>query len=142
MKIIVVSTTLRPSDHPDVTIIGDGVTERIAALESVAGRDIWLFGGGMLFRGLVDTGLVDTVEVAVMPVLLGGGIPLSRPAGAWQVCAWSAAGHYRAVSSCWHTSWRGEVSDCSARSGAYRGFRGGVKSVMILSDRPIKEVGR
>jgi dihydrofolate reductase len=76
MKIIVVSTTLRPSDHPDVTIIGDGVTERIAALKALPGRDIWLFGGGMLFRGLVDTGLVDTVEVAVMPVLLGGGIPL------------------------------------------------------------------
>jgi len=38
-----------------------------------------LFGGGQLFRSLADAGLVDTVEVAVMPVLLGGGIPLLPP---------------------------------------------------------------
>jgi dihydrofolate reductase len=30
----------------------------------------------LLFRSFLDTGLVDTVEVAVIPVLLGGGIPL------------------------------------------------------------------
>ena len=35
--------------------------------------------GGTLFRSLLDAGLVDTVEVAVMPVLLGSGIPLLPP---------------------------------------------------------------
>ena len=30
----------------------------------------------MLFRSLAEAGLVDTVEVAVVPILLGGGIPL------------------------------------------------------------------
>jgi dihydrofolate reductase len=40
------------------------------------------FGGGDLFRSLLDLGLVDTVEVAVIPVLLGRGIPLlPTPAG-------------------------------------------------------------
>ncbi len=43
-------------------------------------KDIWLFGGGVLFRTLLDAGLVDTVEVAQMPVLLGAGIPM-LPAG-------------------------------------------------------------
>jgi dihydrofolate reductase len=38
-----------------------------------------LFGGGSLFRSVLDAGLVDTVEVAVRPVLLGGGIPLLPP---------------------------------------------------------------
>jgi dihydrofolate reductase len=33
------------------------------------------FGGGALFRSLLELGLVDTVEVAVLPVLLGEGIP-------------------------------------------------------------------
>ena len=77
-KIVVVSTTLRPDDHPGVSIIRDGVAEKVAALKASPGKDIWLFGGGTLFRGLLDAGLVDTVEVAVMPVLLGGGIPLLR----------------------------------------------------------------
>jgi hypothetical protein len=40
---------------------------------------VWLFGGGVLFRLLLDAGLVDTVEVAVIPVLLGSGIPLLPP---------------------------------------------------------------
>jgi dihydrofolate reductase len=35
-----------------------------------------LFGGGLLFRSLLDAGLVDTVEVAIIPILLGGGVPL------------------------------------------------------------------
>jgi len=33
-------------------------------------------GGGALFRAMLDAGLVDSVEVAVSPVLLGGGVPL------------------------------------------------------------------
>jgi dihydrofolate reductase len=77
-KIIVVSSTLLSADHPGVSVIRDGVAEKVAALKASPGKDIWLFGGGMLFRGLLDAGLVDTVEVAVMPVLLGGGIPLLR----------------------------------------------------------------
>jgi dihydrofolate reductase len=44
-------------------------------------RDIWLFGGGDLCRELLDAGLVDTVEVAVIPVLLGSGIPLLSAGG-------------------------------------------------------------
>jgi len=51
----------------------------VARLKATPGRDIWLFGGGELFRYLLDAGLVDTVEVAVIPVLLGSGIPLLPP---------------------------------------------------------------
>jgi dihydrofolate reductase len=79
MRTIVVSSTLRPADHPGVSIIRDGVAEKVDALKASPGKDIWLFGGGTLFRGLLDAGLVDTVEVAVMPVLLGGGIPFLQP---------------------------------------------------------------
>jgi hypothetical protein len=53
----------------------------VAALKAKPGRDIWLFGGGALCRSLLDAGLVDTVEVAVMPVLLGSGTPLVAPGG-------------------------------------------------------------
>lgn len=35
--------------------------------------------GGELFRSLLSVGLVDRVEVSVLPVLLGGGIPLLPP---------------------------------------------------------------
>ena len=35
-----------------------------------------------MFRSLLTAGVVDTVEVAVMPVLLGSGIPLVPPGAA------------------------------------------------------------
>jgi dihydrofolate reductase len=76
MKTFVFSRTLRQQDYPRVTIVAEGAEETVAALRSAPGKDIWLFGGGSLFRSLLDAGLVDTVEVAIMPVLLGGGIPL------------------------------------------------------------------
>jgi dihydrofolate reductase len=81
MKTFVFSRTLRQSDYPGVTVVADKAEETVAALRAQPGKDIWLFGGGLLFRSLLDAGLVDTVEVAVMPVLLGGGIPLLPPPG-------------------------------------------------------------
>jgi len=42
------------------------------------GKDLWLFGGGELFRSLLDANPVDRIEVAVMPIpiLLSQGTPL------------------------------------------------------------------
>jgi dihydrofolate reductase len=45
-------------------------------MKTEPGKDIWLMGGGVLFRAMLDAGLVDTVEVEVMPVMLGSGVPL------------------------------------------------------------------
>jgi dihydrofolate reductase len=76
MRTVVVSTTLRPQDHPDVTVISKDAEAAVAVLRAGPGKDIWLFGGGELFRRLLAARLVDAVEVAVMPTLLGAGIPL------------------------------------------------------------------
>jgi dihydrofolate reductase len=52
----------------------------VAGLRAEAGEgEIWLFGGGDLFRTLVAEGQVDTVEVTIVPILLGGGVPLVQP---------------------------------------------------------------
>lgn len=72
---IVVSRTMRPADHPDLTIVSD-VVPLVVELKQQPGNDIWLFGGGELFHSLLAAGLVDGVDVAVIPVLLGRGIPL------------------------------------------------------------------
>jgi dihydrofolate reductase len=76
---IVASRTLKPGDCPGATVIGDGLLDRVRELRAGSGKDIWLFGGGELFRSLLDARLVDAVEVSVVPVLLGGGIPLLPP---------------------------------------------------------------
>jgi dihydrofolate reductase len=79
LEVVVFSRTLPPATHRGVRILNDDPREVIASLKAKPGRDIWLFGGGSLFQSLLDARLVDTVEVAVMPVLLGAGIPLLPP---------------------------------------------------------------
>jgi dihydrofolate reductase len=79
IEVVVFSRTLRPTTHKGVRIVNEDPRHVVPALKAKPGRDIWVFGGGELFGALLSTGLVDTVEVAVIPVLLGSGIPLLPP---------------------------------------------------------------
>jgi dihydrofolate reductase len=79
VKTFVFSRKLRQKDYPAVTVVRDSAKQTVARLRKQKGKDIWLFGGGLLFHSLLDAGVVDTVEVAIIPVLLGGGIPLLPP---------------------------------------------------------------
>lgn len=83
MQTYLFSTTLRQDDCPGVTV-SDDPSAVVAELKASPGRDIWLFGGGVLFASLLDLGMVDEIEVAVIPVLLGGGVPL-LPASASRI---------------------------------------------------------
>jgi dihydrofolate reductase len=75
-RLYVFSRTLNPREHPAVTVVSSNVRSTVTALRAQPGRDIWLFGGGRLFASLLAVGLVDRVEIALMPVLLGHGVPL------------------------------------------------------------------
>jgi dihydrofolate reductase len=75
---IVFSRTLRAEECPDA-ILSDDAEQVVAVLRTSPGKDIALFGGGELFRSLLAAGLVDELHVSVVPVLLGGGIPLLPP---------------------------------------------------------------
>ncbi len=75
-KTFVFSRSLEPENYPDLTIVPKVSQAMVAPIRAQATKDIWLFGGGTLFQSFLDAGLVDTVEVAIIPVLLGGGVPL------------------------------------------------------------------
>jgi len=70
----VLSRTLQETECPDATVSADA-QGTVSTLKRQQGKDIWLFGGGSLFRSLLEMGLVDTIEVAILPILLGGGVP-------------------------------------------------------------------
>jgi len=74
-RVYVFSRTLVTARDSAVTVTTDAATT-VANLRAESGRDIWLFGGGELFASLLGANLVDRMEVAIMPVLLGRGIPL------------------------------------------------------------------
>jgi len=75
---VVTSRRLPVPDGADVRLragsdLGAVVAEARTAAE---GRAVWLVGGGALARSMLDVGVVDTLDLALMPVLLGDGIPL------------------------------------------------------------------
>jgi dihydrofolate reductase len=75
---IICSRTLKQSDYPRLRIEPDA--ERLVKeLKAQPGKDIAIFGGGELFRSLLAVGLVDRVEMSLIPMLLGSGIPMLPP---------------------------------------------------------------
>ncbi|KAF4334086.1 riboflavin biosynthesis domain protein [Fusarium beomiforme] len=75
-EVIVASRTMKQQDFPDITVIQAGTIDYIRQLKCTEGKDIWLMGGGQLAAQCLEANLVDTIEVAIMPVLLGAGINL------------------------------------------------------------------
>ena len=56
LDVVVFSRTLPAAAHRGVRIFNDDPRKIVAALKAKPGRDIWLFGGGVLFRSLLDAG--------------------------------------------------------------------------------------
>ena len=72
----VYSRTLPEGERDGVTFAADAVSHVRALKQGPTGKPLWLWGGGELFRQLSEAGLVDGVDVAIIPILLGGGVPL------------------------------------------------------------------
>jgi dihydrofolate reductase len=79
LDVVVFSKSLPARTAKGIRITNEEASGVVKALKRQPGKDIWLFGGGALFRSLLDAGLVDTVELALMPVVIGSGIPLLPP---------------------------------------------------------------
>jgi len=76
-RVYVASRTLKQEAAPGVTLVRENPVEVASSLRHETGDgEIWLFGGGHLFATLLDGRQVDAVEVTIVPVLLGAGIPL------------------------------------------------------------------
>ncbi len=76
LPVCVYSRTLPEGERQGVTFRRDAL-EHVRALKTEgSGKPLWLWGGGDLFSQLASAGLVDGVDVAIIPILLGGGLPL------------------------------------------------------------------
>ena len=76
LPVHVCSRSLPEGTRDGVTFVHDGVAHVRALKQTADGKPLWLWGGGQLFAELARAGLVDGVDVAVIPVLLGSGIPM------------------------------------------------------------------
>ena len=66
--------------HPNIKPVSlDNLAPTITELKQASPKDIWLFGGGQTIAACLERNLVDTLELAVIPRLLGRGLPLFTP---------------------------------------------------------------
>ena len=82
------NTALRDDEH--VRYIHRDPVAFLAELKQKSDRDIWLVGGGQINTLAWNAKLIDRLELTVLPIVLGSGIPLlaSRPeSGALQLDA-------------------------------------------------------
>lgn len=68
-----------PTDTPLTSTTEGDVADRVRDLKARCIKDIWLVGGGQIIRRLLDEDLVDRIELTLVPVLLGEGLPLFLP---------------------------------------------------------------
>lgn len=70
----VFSNSLTQADQGEV-INGDWVN-KVKEIINSPGKDIWLFGGANLTEQFMNENLVDELQLAVHPIILGAGKPL------------------------------------------------------------------
>lgn len=80
-KVVVVSRTLNPDDHPTITVIAGGHIEHVKSMKKTVNGGIWLMGGGSLAAEFLAAGLLDGIDAAIMPVILGAGFKLITDQG-------------------------------------------------------------
>ncbi|MGD1897101.1 MAG: dihydrofolate reductase family protein [Phormidesmis sp.] len=76
LKQYLFSTSFDSTPDSQVELISQHAVERVAALKSEPGKDIWLCGGATLAATLFAGDLVDTLILKMNPFLMGEGIPL------------------------------------------------------------------
>ncbi|MGH8987043.1 MAG: dihydrofolate reductase family protein, partial [Acidimicrobiales bacterium] len=76
---VITSRPLPSGTPPEVVAVPDpaAAVERLRSRDG--GRDVHVVGGPLTIRGLFHVGGLDRLEVVVLPLLLGDGIPLSPP---------------------------------------------------------------
>jgi len=75
----VFSSQLTSSDIPSVKFTSAAPEDVLKEMSDIGVERAWLMGGGKLAASFLTAGLIDEFDLAIMPELLGEGIPLLQP---------------------------------------------------------------
>ncbi|OAI38913.1 hypothetical protein AYO38_01860 [bacterium SCGC AG-212-C10] len=70
---IVISRSLSEATWQNTTLLSDGVADAIRRLKNESGPDMTILGSGSIVAQLTEAGLIDSFQMVVLPVVLGGG---------------------------------------------------------------------
>ena len=65
-----------PGAGEGFTYVNESPAELVERLRNEPGKHLWLMGGGELTRDFLTADLVDEIQLGIVPILLGEGIPL------------------------------------------------------------------
>jgi dihydrofolate reductase len=57
-------------------LVSGNMIEKVKAIQQQPGKSIWLWGGASLTTSFLNAGLIDEMNLAVHPIVLGSGKPL------------------------------------------------------------------
>ena len=60
----------------DIIFTKEPLSLLISNLRKMEGKSIWICGGSSIINQMIDMDLIDTFTIAIVPTLLGDGIPL------------------------------------------------------------------
>ena len=76
MEAFVFSRSKPPGRRDSAIFVNSRPLDLVVDLRKQPGKDLWLMGGGELASEFLQADLVDGIQMAVCPVVLGSGIPM------------------------------------------------------------------
>lgn len=75
-KILVASSQPLSFKMLNVEWISGDIVKHVLKLKESPGKDIWIFGGGILADQFIKANVIDEFYIGVVPIILGNGIKL------------------------------------------------------------------
>jgi len=75
-KRCLVATSRKHAPDGRAEFIGGDITKAVGEIQNTPGKNIWLVGGSKLAAAFIRKDMIDAYIITVVPVILGGGIPL------------------------------------------------------------------
>lgn len=89
-RAIVVTSKPIENSPPDITSWANSIADLVRHLRQLDDGDVWIVGGSQLQSALFDLDAIDQLELFLIPVLLGNGVPLFCETGRFQTLSLSA----------------------------------------------------
>lgn len=75
-SLVITSSPLDEDAPPTVTRVNADVPRLATALRAAGGKDAWIMGGAMAINAFLTADAIDRIDLFIVPVLLGEGVPL------------------------------------------------------------------
>lgn len=72
-KKLIVATSRKLDVTPNVELVNGDVCARVLELREEDGKDIWLYGGGVVIDAFIKADVIDEYIIGIIPTVLGSG---------------------------------------------------------------------